>query len=103
MAHIRWPAGVVGERRCHADGVLDELRARGQEIRNNALRGNSPFRQLPVRSREALEWATIGGARAFLLEGKIGTLSPGKKADIVMLRANDINICLLYTSDAADE
>ena len=30
------------------------LFARGKEIRNNALRGNSPFRQLPVRSREAL-------------------------------------------------
>jgi cytosine/adenosine deaminase-related metal-dependent hydrolase len=72
------------------------LFARGKEIRNNALRGNSPFKQLPVRSREALEWATIGGARAFLLEDKIGTLSPGKKADIVMLRANDINMAPVY-------
>ena len=34
-------------------------------------------------------WATVGGARAFLMEDKIGTLSPGKKADIVMLRADD--------------
>ncbi len=63
------------------------LFARGREIRNNALRGNSPFRQLPVRTREALEWATIGGARAFMMDDEIGTLSPGKKADIVMLRA----------------
>ena len=55
------------------------LFARGKEIRNNALRGNSPFRQLPVRSREALEWATIGGARAFLMDGKIGTLSPARR------------------------
>jgi 5-methylthioadenosine/S-adenosylhomocysteine deaminase len=68
------------------------LFARGKEIRNNALRGNSPFKTMPVRSREALEWATIGGARAFHLERKIGTLSPGKKADIVMLRATDINM-----------
>jgi 5-methylthioadenosine/S-adenosylhomocysteine deaminase len=72
------------------------LFARGKEIRNNALRGNSPFRQLPVRSREALEWATIGGARAFLMDGKIGTLSPGKKADIVMLRADDINMAPVH-------
>ena len=42
---------------------------------------------IPVRTREALEWATIGGARAFMMDDKIGTLSPGKKADIVMLRA----------------
>ena len=72
------------------------LFARGREIRNNALRGNSPFKVLPVRSREALEWATIGGARAFKLDGRIGSLLPGKKADIVMLRANDINMVPVY-------
>ena len=72
------------------------LFARGREIRNNALRGNSPFKQLPVRTREALEWATIGGARAFMMEDKIGTLSPGKKADIVMLRADDVNMAPVY-------
>jgi 5-methylthioadenosine/S-adenosylhomocysteine deaminase len=72
------------------------LFARGKEIRNNALRGNSAFKTMPVRSREALEWATIGGARAFLMEDKIGTLTPGKKADIVMLRANDISMAQVY-------
>ena len=72
------------------------LFARGREIRNNALRGNSPFRRLPVRTREALEWATIGGARAFMMDDRIGTLSPGKKADIVMLRADDINMAPVY-------
>jgi cytosine/adenosine deaminase-related metal-dependent hydrolase len=72
------------------------LFARGREIRNNALRGNSAFKQLPVRTREALEWTTIGGARAFLMEDQIGTLSPGKKADIVMLRTNDVNMFPVY-------
>jgi cytosine/adenosine deaminase-related metal-dependent hydrolase len=72
------------------------LFARGREIRSNALRGNSPFRELPVRTREALEWATIGGARAFRMENRIGTLSPGKKADIVMLRARDINMAPVW-------
>ena len=68
------------------------LFARGKEIRNNVLRGNSHYKTIPVRSREALEWATINGARAFRLDGQIGTLSPGKKADIVMLRADDVNM-----------
>jgi cytosine/adenosine deaminase-related metal-dependent hydrolase len=68
------------------------LFARGKEVRNNAMRGNSPFKTIPVRSREALEWATINGARAFRLDGGIGTLTPGKKADVVMLRMNDINM-----------
>jgi cytosine/adenosine deaminase-related metal-dependent hydrolase len=70
--------------------------ARGREVRHNALRGNSPFMQIPVRAREALEWATIGGARAFGMEDEIGTLSPGKKADIVMLRANDVNMAPVH-------
>ena len=56
------------------------------------MRGNSPFKTISVRSREGLEWATINGAAAFKLDGKIGTLSPGKKADIVMLRADDVNM-----------
>jgi cytosine/adenosine deaminase-related metal-dependent hydrolase len=68
------------------------LFARGKEVRNNALRSNSPYQTIPVRSREALEWATINNARAFRLDSQIGTLTPGKKADIVMLRANDVNM-----------
>ena len=38
------------------------LFVRGKEVRNNAMRGNSPLKTIPVRSREALEWATINGA-----------------------------------------
>ena len=72
------------------------LFARGKEVRNNVLRGNSHFKAIPVRTREALEWATINGARAFRLDRKIGTLSPGKKADIVMLRADDVNMAPVH-------
>ena len=45
-----------------------------------------------VSCREVIEIATIGGARAAHLDGKIGTLSPGKEADIVMLAADRINV-----------
>jgi 5-methylthioadenosine/S-adenosylhomocysteine deaminase len=81
--------------------MLRELQAallfvRGKEVRNNALRGNSPFATMPVKSREALLWATRNGARAFGLEREIGSLTPGKKADIVMLRANDINMAPVW-------
>ena len=72
------------------------LFARGKVVRNNASRGNSPLKTIPVRSREALEWTTINGAKAFKLDGKIGTLTPGKKADIVMLRADDVNMAPVY-------
>ncbi|MBT3917045.1 MAG: amidohydrolase family protein [Rhodospirillaceae bacterium] len=54
--------------------------------------GNYPLKTMPVNSREALEWATMGGAKALRLDDKIGSLTPGKKADIIMLRANDTNL-----------
>ena len=81
--------------------MLREMQAallftRGKEIRNNVLRGNSHYRAMPVRSREALEWTTVNGARAFKLDGRIGTLSPGKRADVVMLRADDVNMAPVH-------
>jgi 5-methylthioadenosine/S-adenosylhomocysteine deaminase len=42
--------------------------------------------------REVLEFATIEGARCAGLDGKIGTLTPGKDADIVMLRADRLSL-----------
>jgi 5-methylthioadenosine/S-adenosylhomocysteine deaminase len=72
------------------------LFVRGREVRNNAMRGNSQFASMPVKSREALIWATRNGARAFGLDKTIGSLTPGKKADIVMLRANDINMAPVW-------
>ena len=57
--------------------------------RQRAGEANAP-RLLTVR--EVIEFATIAGARANRLESKIGTLTPGKEADIVMLRMDAINV-----------
>ena len=42
--------------------------------------------------REVIEMATIAGARAAHLDRKIGSLTPGKEADIIMLATDRINI-----------
>ncbi len=44
-----------------------------------------------LTAREVLEFATIEGARANGLDKKIGTLAPGKEADIVLLRTDLLN------------
>ena len=46
----------------------------------------------PVTARDVLAWATIEGARANGLEDKVGTLTPGKQADLVLLRADLLNV-----------
>jgi cytosine/adenosine deaminase-related metal-dependent hydrolase len=57
-------------------------------------RARSGAQDLPplLTCREVLEFATIEGARCANLDGRIGTLTPGKDADIVMLRANRLNL-----------
>jgi 5-methylthioadenosine/S-adenosylhomocysteine deaminase len=42
--------------------------------------------------RDVLEFATLRGAIANRLETKTGSLTPGKQADVIMLRADAINV-----------
>jgi 5-methylthioadenosine/S-adenosylhomocysteine deaminase len=44
-----------------------------------------------LTSREVLEFATIEGARVCGIEERTGSLTPGKKADVVMIRCDDSN------------
>ncbi|MGH8945953.1 MAG: amidohydrolase family protein [Acidimicrobiia bacterium] len=46
----------------------------------------------PMSTREVLMCVTIEGARANGLDHKVGTLTPGKDADIVMLRTDRMNV-----------
>lgn len=42
--------------------------------------------------RDVIEFATIEGARDNRLDRKIGTLTPGKEADVILLRMDHINV-----------
>ncbi|WP_246530863.1 amidohydrolase family protein [Streptomyces bathyalis] len=39
-----------------------------------------------LRAEQVVEWATRGGAKALGLEDKVGSLEPGKKADVVLIK-----------------
>ncbi|GLR86074.1 amidohydrolase family protein [Bradyrhizobium iriomotense] len=45
---------------------------------------------IPVR--EALRWITLEGARMLGRDGQIGSLTPGKLADLVIIDASDLNL-----------
>jgi 5-methylthioadenosine/S-adenosylhomocysteine deaminase len=45
-----------------------------------------------ITSRQALEWATLGGAEVAGLADRTGSLTPGKRADIVIIDGSAVNV-----------
>ena len=52
-----------------------EAHAKGETITNHAL-----------RAEQVVDWATRGGARALGMDHLVGSLEPGKKADVVLIK-----------------
>jgi cytosine/adenosine deaminase-related metal-dependent hydrolase len=69
----------------------------------NTTGGTPPGYQWPtptsqpalLTTRDVLRYATMNGARALRLDGKVGSLKPGKEADIIILDATRINVAPL--------
>jgi 5-methylthioadenosine/S-adenosylhomocysteine deaminase len=49
----------------------------------------------PLTTRDVLRFGTMNGAKALRLDGKTGSLTPGKEADIIILDATRINVAPL--------
>lgn len=54
-----------------------------------------------LTARDVIGFATVGGAKGLGLDNKVGTLTPGKEADIVLLDATAINVAPLNHAPGA--
>src|SRR6266850_5280267 len=69
-------------------------------LNERALAGEKLLPPL-LTCRDVLEMATIEGARVSHLDHKVGTLTPGKEADVIMLRTDAINVTPLNNGPGA--
>ncbi|WP_418284258.1 amidohydrolase family protein [Halorubrum sp. DTA46] len=53
------------------------------------LEGDKEVGEVSITARDTLEMATIEGAKALGMDDEIGTITPGKRADLVLIDAND--------------
>ncbi|HEY5205689.1 MAG TPA: amidohydrolase family protein [Roseiarcus sp.] len=77
-------------------GVLTLQRMLANEL---ALQGKEYPKLMSVW--DALELATMGGAKGLKIESKTGSLTPGKEADIILLDATALNVAPLNHAPGA--
>jgi cytosine/adenosine deaminase-related metal-dependent hydrolase len=68
---------------CHMPGVLKLLR------NAECAKAQNEFK---LSARRALEMGTIHGARALSIDDKVGSLTPGKRADLIMINTDVITM-----------
>jgi 5-methylthioadenosine/S-adenosylhomocysteine deaminase len=45
-----------------------------------------------ISTHDALSWVTVRGAEALGLQDRVGSLTPGKQADVVLIRADGLSM-----------
>jgi 5-methylthioadenosine/S-adenosylhomocysteine deaminase len=61
-----------------------------QNIENGRARN-----EFALTARRVLELATIDGARSMGIDGSVGSLTPGKRADIILIDTRAVNLAML--------
>jgi 5-methylthioadenosine/S-adenosylhomocysteine deaminase len=74
-----------------------------ERARVNAIawEADTPVPETMLTAQDMLEMATINGARVAGLESRTGSLTPGKKADVVVVDAHSLNMAPVIDPVAA--
>lgn len=77
-----------------AGDMFTQMRLVSAAYRAFLTNGHSKARNAPemLTTRDVLEMATIVGAQANGMADRVGSLTPGKKADLIFIRATDLNL-----------
>jgi cytosine/adenosine deaminase-related metal-dependent hydrolase len=73
---------------------------RHQATWDEDLDGNTPTPDL-ITVRQVLRWATLDGAKVAGIEDRTGSITPGKKADLVIIDAHAVNVAPVIDPVAA--
>jgi 5-methylthioadenosine/S-adenosylhomocysteine deaminase len=91
-------SGVGGSLFAEMRGTLEAERGRRN---SDALSRGEALSELGITARDVVRMATIEGARTLGLDDRIGSLTPGKQADLILLDIDLPNLSLVNNLPAA--
>ncbi|MDX6433305.1 MAG: 5-methylthioadenosine/S-adenosylhomocysteine deaminase [Streptosporangiaceae bacterium] len=91
-------SGVGGSLFAEMRGTLEAERGRRN---HDALARGATLPELTITARDVVRMATIEGARTLGLDHRIGSLTPGKQADLILLDIDLPNLSLVNNLPAA--
>ncbi|MBW1867270.1 MAG: amidohydrolase [Deltaproteobacteria bacterium] len=83
----------LGTDGCASNNDLDMFREMGSAARLHKVHSLDP---VVMNAQTVLEMATIGGARAIGLDHQIGSLEPGKQADLIVIDLSSPHLTPMY-------
>jgi 5-methylthioadenosine/S-adenosylhomocysteine deaminase len=89
------PGFSVDNETSYSTDMFGEMRAAffiQRALATNRRANKDPEAPMPVTVRQVLQCATVNGARCAGALDKAGTLTPGKEADVIMIRTDGINM-----------
>jgi 5-methylthioadenosine/S-adenosylhomocysteine deaminase len=93
--HEMWRRGIaigLGTDGAASAGSLDLFRvAHAARVGQQATIGHPYHVRVPMSAEELLKVATRGGARALGIDAQVGSIEVGKRADIILVGAGDID------------